>query len=107
MDAWGRDQGIAKTDGLITFMADPLGTLTAALDIQLTHPGPLGVGLQNRCKRTAMYLEDGVVKVFNIAEKSDDPAGDAFPESTCADALLMDLDRLSPFRTGFKSSREL
>jgi peroxiredoxin len=95
MDAWGRDQNIARANGLITFFADPKGELTTALDIQLTHPGPAGKGLHGRCKRTAMYLDDGVVKVFNIAEKSDDPAGDDFPEITCADALL---DALIPFK---------
>lgn len=87
MDAWASDQEISKADGLITFMADPAATLTKALDILMDHPGPLSVGIIGRSKRTAMYLVDGEVKVFNVAEKDDDPAGDAFPESTCAAAL--------------------
>lgn len=95
MDAWARDQDIAKADGLITFMGDPAGELTQALDIQLDHPGPKSKGLHGRCKRTAMYLVDGVVTVFNVAEKSDDPAGDDFPEVTCVDALLEAISPLS------------
>lgn len=97
MDAWGRAQGIEEADGLITFMADPSGQVTKALDIAMTHPGPESVGIIGRSKRTAMYVEDGVVKVFNIAEKPDDPAGDAFPESTCAPAILA---AISPFMKG-------
>lgn len=95
MQAWGKDQGIEKSEGLITFMGDPSGALTEALDIQLDHPGPNSVGIIGRSKRTAMYLVDGVVKAFNVAEKDDDPAGDNFPESTCAPAMLA---AISPFK---------
>lgn len=97
MDAWATAQEINKADGLITFMGDPASVLTNALDIKLEHPGPQSVGLHHRCKRTAMYLVDGVVKVFNVAEKEDDPAGDAFPEVTCAPALADAISSVAPF----------
>ena len=65
------------------------GDLTKALDLELTHPGPTeGVGLWGRCKRHAIYAVNGEIKAINIAESEDDPAGDDFPESTLADAML-------------------
>jgi peroxiredoxin len=86
MTAWGKDQGIEGS--MITFMGDPSSDLTVALDMMLTHEGPRGVGLFNRCKRNAVYLVDGVVKSHVISEKLNDPAGDDFPEDTCAPAML-------------------
>lgn len=93
MKAWGDDQGISKSGGMITFMGDPTGALTKAMGIELTHEGPIGKGLIGRCKRTASYIEDGEIKYFTIAENkdpsgADDPAGDCFPEVTCAEAML-------------------
>jgi len=88
MDAWAKDQGVDKTNGLITMMGDPTASLTAALGVELTHPGPAGVGLLNRCKRFAAYLVDGTVKHFIVAERPDDPAGDDYPESTLAPAVI-------------------
>mmetsp|Transcript_42011 Transcript_42011/g.77770 ORF Transcript_42011/g.77770 Transcript_42011/m.77770 type:complete len:93 (-) Transcript_42011:261-539(-) len=86
MKAWAADQ---KIDGsMITFMGDPHTELTRALDIEMTHPGPRSVGIANRCKRHAMYVDDGEVKFFAISEDDDDPAGDDDPEDTCAPALL-------------------
>mmetsp|Transcript_20846 Transcript_20846/g.23176 ORF Transcript_20846/g.23176 Transcript_20846/m.23176 type:complete len:122 (-) Transcript_20846:237-602(-) len=87
MEAWSQDQGV-PTDGLLTMMGDPTGALTKAMGIELTHPGPAGKGLIGRCKRSATYLVDGEVKHFVIAERADDPAGDDFPETTCAPAML-------------------
>jgi len=88
MQAWAKDQNISKAKGMITFMGDPAGELTKALGIELTHEGPKGVGIIGRSKRTAMYLEDGEIRVFNKAEKDGDPAGDCYPEETCAPAML-------------------
>lgn len=88
MQAWAKDQGIDKAKGLITFMGDPSGELTQALGIELTHPGPAGVGIIGRGKRCAIVVEDGEVKAVHIAEKEDDPAGDCHPEVTCAPAML-------------------
>jgi peroxiredoxin len=62
--------------------------LTEALGMELTHKGPLSVGLVGRCKRFALYIVDGVVKIVRVAEKEDDPAGDDFPDVTLADSML-------------------
>mmetsp|Transcript_18301 Transcript_18301/g.25799 ORF Transcript_18301/g.25799 Transcript_18301/m.25799 type:complete len:96 (+) Transcript_18301:408-695(+) len=86
MTAWGADQGIEGS--MIKFMGDPAGEFTKALDIEMTHPGPASVGIIGRCKRHALYVEDGEIKFMAISEAEDDPAGDAFPESSCAPALL-------------------
>ena len=86
MKAWAADQKIEGS--VLTFMADPYSDLTNGLDLQLTHEGPIGKGLTNRCKRSALYLEDGVVKAIQVSEKPDDPAGDDFPETSCAPNML-------------------
>ena len=67
MEAWAKDLG-ADRSNLITLMGDPSGAFTRSLDVSLTAPGPNGKGLHGRCKRFAMYLVDGVVKIFRIAE---------------------------------------
>jgi len=86
MKAWAEDQGIE--DSIVTFMGDPAGELTRELDMFITHPGPPSVGLLGRTKRFALHAVDGVIKMINISEKPDDPAGDDFPESSCAPAML-------------------
>jgi hypothetical protein len=50
--------------------------------------GPQSKGLYGRCKRHAIYAVNGEIKAINIAEKEDDPAGDAHPEATLADTML-------------------
>lgn len=92
MKAWAADQKIEGS--VLTFMGDPYSSLTNALDMKLTHDGPIGKGLTNRCKRSALYLVDGVVKAKEISEKPDDPAGDDFPESTCAPNMLKVIEAL-------------
>jgi len=69
-------------------MGDPYGDLTKALDMELTHEGPIGKGLVGRCKRFAMHVVDGEIKTIRVSEKPDDPAGDADPSATLADAML-------------------
>ena len=65
-----------------------IGSLTQNLGTVLNHPGPNGLfgTALPRSKRVAMYVVDGVVKIFRIAEKGpageEDPAGDDFPEVT-------------------------
>jgi len=101
MQAWKKDQGLAGSE-MVEFLADKDGALTNALGLRLTgedkpygqFEGPnnaLGVH-SNRCKRAAMYLQDGVVKVMAVAERGPsgeaDPAGDNFPEVTLIEALL-------------------
>jgi peroxiredoxin len=77
MKAWAEDQGI-DPHGIIQFMGDPEGALT----------GPQSVGIIGRCKRFAVYAVNGEVKYVAVSEREDDPAGDDFPESTLADAML-------------------
>jgi len=65
--------------------------LTIALDVVLTtHAGPARVlGAHTmRCKRTAMYVDNGIIKVIQIAEAEDDPAGDDKPEATLIETML-------------------
>jgi peroxiredoxin len=73
---------------MITLMGDPYGLLTGALDMELTHSGPKEKGLINRCKRFALYIDDGIVKIVRIAEKEDDPAGDDFPDVTLTESMV-------------------
>jgi peroxiredoxin len=88
MKAWAENQGTEKAGGLITLMGDPTGDLTKALNVELKHPGPESVGLFGRSKRFAAYIVDGVIKSFNLSEREDDPAGDEYPETSCAPAML-------------------
>ena len=95
MKAWASDQ---KTEGsLITMMGDPWGALTHKLDMKLAHPGPQGKGLHNRCKRHALYVVDGVVKIVRVSEEGpkgeEDPAGDDSPEKTLAPAMLEAIEK--------------
>jgi 2-Cys peroxiredoxin 5 len=87
MMAWAENQGV-KDDDIVTLMGDPFGELTAALDMEMTHEGPVSVGIFNRCKRFALYVENGVVKIVRLAEAFDDPAGDDRPEVTLADSMV-------------------
>ena len=64
------------------------GGMTRALGMVLNHPGPMAVLGYERCKRFAMYVVDGVIKIVRVAESPDDPAGDDFPDVTLAPAML-------------------
>jgi len=97
MTAWKKDMGLAGSE-LIEFVADTDADLTEALGILLTGDGKpysksegpnnaLGYHTK-RCKRAAMYIDDGVIKVIQIAEAADDPAGDARPEVSCVENML-------------------
>jgi 2-Cys peroxiredoxin 5 len=86
MTAWGKDQGIE--DSMVKFFGDPSGEFTKAVDMEMTHPGPVSVGIIGRCKRWAMHVVDGEVKGVAVAESEFDPAGDDFPEKTLAAALI-------------------
>ena len=101
MEAWKKDQGLAGSD-LIEFVADVQAALTEALGIMLTGEGkPYGAGEgpnyalgfhTKRCKRSAIYVVDGVIKVMSISEGGPngefDPAGDSFPQSSCIENVL-------------------
>lgn len=86
MQAWAKDQKASV--GLIKLYGDPYGDLTKALDMELTHPGPIGKGLVGRCKRSAIHAVNGEIKAIRISEKPDDPAGDDDPSLTLATAML-------------------
>lgn len=86
MAAWGEAMKIAGSN--ITFLADTRMECTKALGLELTHPGPMGVLGNPRCKRFAMYVVDGVVKHLEISASDSDPAGDDDPSASCIDNML-------------------
>mmetsp|Transcript_40370 Transcript_40370/g.59319 ORF Transcript_40370/g.59319 Transcript_40370/m.59319 type:complete len:98 (-) Transcript_40370:315-608(-) len=87
MKAWAEDQGIE--DSMVTFMGDPSGGFTDALDMKMKYPeGPSSVGVIGRCKRFALHVVDAEIKLVKTAETPEDPAGDNSPEATCAPAML-------------------
>lgn len=93
MNAWASDLGLEHSGandslGRITFLGDPYGDLTSKLEMEMTHPGPLGKGLVARCKRFALYAVNGDVKYVAVSEADDDPAGDDNPSATLAPAIL-------------------
>lgn len=87
MQAWGESQGI-PSDSIIKLMGDPYAELTEKLEMELQHLGPKEKGLVNRCKRFALFIVDGIVKIVRVAERDDDPAGDDFPDDTLAEAMI-------------------
>ena len=89
MQAWAKDCGV---DGsMITFYADTRTEFTKALGLEITHAGVMGVLGNVRCKRFSMLVDDGKVKVINIAAAEDDPAGDNAPEVSFVEKLLGDM----------------
>ena len=103
MKAWKKDMGLEGSD-MIEFLADTHADLTEALGLTLTGDGkpyPKGDGPNKalgfhtkRCKRSAMFVDNGVIKVMQIAEAPDDPAGDARPEVSCIENMLALIDKL-------------
>lgn len=108
MQAWKTNQGLSSSK-YIEFIADKDSDVTKACGLTLTgsdakfHDGTLfgqfdgpnnALGMNsNRCKRTAMYVVDGVVKAMGVSEGpgpngEKDPAGDDFPQSSCIEAML-------------------
>jgi len=93
MMAWAKDQGIegwelGDEEGYVSFLSDATGDFTKACGIEMTDPGPLGVGIIGRCKRFAMYVKDGTVKAINVSEYEGDPAGDGYPEMSLPAAMI-------------------
>lgn len=93
MMAWANDQGVegwelTDDSGYVSFLSDTTGEWTRAMGMEMTHPGPLGVGIIGRCKRFAFHAVDGVVKAINVSEYEGDPAGDDYPEMTLPAAML-------------------
>jgi len=95
MDAWRKDQKCDGEDSIIVYYGDPTGAFTKAADIEMIHPGPIGVGLLGRCKRTIMLVDDGKVVFKVIAEDVDfDPAGDDFPEIVLPDRIIPEIKKV-------------
>ena len=86
MLAWAKNQKVGLS--MVKLMGDPKGDLTKALDLEMTHEGPQSKGLYGRCKRHAMFIDHGVIKAINVSEAPDDPAGDADPSNTLAEAMI-------------------
>ena len=61
MDAWAKHQNVPE-DG-IAMLADGNGALTDALGLEMDGSA---FGLGMRCKRFALYAEDGVVKQLHV-----------------------------------------
>ena len=88
MKAWAKDQG--TEDSFLTFLADTRCEFSKALDLTI-EPTPSLLG-NTRCKRYAMYVEDGVIKVLNVAEGPNDPTGDGNPTVSFVEKMLADLE---------------
>lgn len=97
MDAWSKDQGTDKQT-FVTLMGDPSAVFTKTIGMEMIHPGPYGVGIIGRCKRFALYVEDGTVKLVKVSERSDDPAGDDDPSATLAPAMIQAIKELDPLQ---------
>jgi len=97
MKAWKKAMGLEGSE-MIEFLADTHADLTDALGITLTGDGKAyakgegpnkALGFHTkRCKRSAMYVDNGIIKVMQVAEAPDDPAGDARPEVSCVENML-------------------
>ena len=94
MGAWAKDQ---KIEGSQTSHSLPIQTRTVT---KASGRGVDGTRVRVRnldrrdVRRFAMYVEDGIVKVINVSEAPDDPAGDDRPESSCIDNMLKDIAAL-------------
>lgn len=86
MMAWGKNQCVEGS--IVTFMADTRAYLTKKLGVLMRHPGPTSVLGAPRCQRHAIYVEDGVIKAFEVAATPDDPAGDSNPEVSLVENML-------------------
>lgn len=94
MKAWERDQNVPE-DSMFHLWADTSGKFTEAVGMQMTHPGPVTVLGGVRCKRFSLYVDDCIVKVVNVAEAEDDPAGDDAPEASMPEKILSDIAALA------------
>eukprot|EP00793_Prasinoderma_coloniale_P002859 PRCOL_00002341-RA len=96
MSAWAKEMKVEGT--MVKFLADTRKELTDALGMELKHPGPMADLGNPRCKRFAAYVDNGIIKVLNVAEKGplgeEDPAGDDFPEVSCIDNMLKEIKAL-------------
>jgi len=101
MRAWSTDQ---KCDGtIIEFYADHACEVTKALGLVMEDQKKFGNGTVQtitaspwkfgnlRCKRFAMVIENGVIKMCNICAGPGDPAGDDNPELSFVEEVMKSL----------------
>jgi len=86
MGAWAKDQKIAGS--IVTFVADQSSNLTEALGLVLDHEGPRRALGNPRGKRSAVYVDHGVVKHVAVSETPDDPTGDDDISASSAAGML-------------------
>jgi len=89
MTAWAKAQNVEGS--MISFLGDPGSELTQALGLVLDDAGLMGVLGNPRCKRFSMLVDDGVIKIMNVAAAPDDPAGDSNPTVSLVEKMLEDL----------------
>ncbi|CAL9685821.1 unnamed protein product [Knipowitschia caucasica] len=63
MAAWGKEHG---ADGKVRMLADPTGAFTKEVDLILDSDQIVQVLGNNRSKRYAMLVEDGIVKKISV-----------------------------------------
>lgn len=93
MGAWMAKLGLGGT--ITQMFGDPSGEFTKACGMEMTHPGPASIGLIGRSKRFAMHVKNNIVQYVAVSESDDDPAGDAFPDATCALAMIQAIKNAS------------
>jgi len=81
---------------MVNMFADPHGAFTDAMGMRMTHGGPQNIFGQGRSRRYSAYFEEGVLRVLNVAEGADDPAGDEAPENSLVPKMLAYLAALPP-----------
>lgn len=90
MKAWAADQKVGPDD-IVTMLADTSCEFTKALGLVMDHPGPVKVLGGLRSKRFSMLIDDGMIKIINVAEAEGDPSGDGDPTVSLVDKMLADL----------------
>jgi len=101
--AWAENQGVSplaaadenNNNSMTHLFADPYSSVTEALNLEMIASGPKMVGLLQRCKRHALYIVDGIVKIKRVAEAEDDPAGDDYPDITLAESMIIAIQELN------------
>ena len=88
MAAWRDSFGIKDGDDFVTFLGDPSGAFTKALDLEMTHEGPVSVLGNVRSKRFAITFDNGKATNVFVAEGPGDPAGDNDPTVSFAAHVL-------------------
>ncbi len=86
MGVWMNKLGLSGT--MTQMFGDPSGEFTEACGMKMTDSRPAEIGLIGRSKRFAMHVVDNVVRYVAVSESDDDPAGDIFPDATCAPAMI-------------------